>query len=109
MNANGRNSSPNAGLATGAPPAEVASGQRASRMLRGKARRKACPRSSHADVIVGQPQRDPVTLIEQSNQGRVPKLLPIRFTRMAESAFAFFRGTAVLQAHDLQGTPSTGI
>src|SRR5262249_19660747 len=44
-----------------------------------------------------------------SNKGRVEQLLPIRFTRMAESAFAFFRGTANLQAHDLKGTPSAGI
>ena len=50
-----------------------------------------------------------MALIEQSNQGRVEKLLPIRFTRMAESAFAFFRGTAILQAHDLKGTPSAGV
>jgi uncharacterized protein (DUF2252 family) len=28
---------------------------------------------------------------------------------MAESAFAFFRGAANLQAHDLKGTPSTGL
>jgi uncharacterized protein (DUF2252 family) len=50
-----------------------------------------------------------MALIEQSNVGRVQKLLPIRFTRMAESAFAFFRGTALLQAHDLKGTPAAGI
>src|SRR5262249_50386706 len=62
----------------------------------------------HAGVILGQPERDPLALIEESNQGRVETLLPIRFTRMAESAFAFFRGTAILQAHDLKGTPSAG-
>jgi uncharacterized protein (DUF2252 family) len=28
---------------------------------------------------------------------------------MLESPFAFFRGTAILQAHDLQGTPTAGI
>jgi uncharacterized protein (DUF2252 family) len=95
--------------ATRTPPIEIVSGQRAARSLRGKALRKACPRSSHADVILGQPERDPMALIEQSNQGRVEKLLPIRFTRMAESAFAFFRGTAILQAHDLKGTPTAGI
>jgi uncharacterized protein (DUF2252 family) len=83
--------------------------QREGRRLRGKALRKACPRSSHAEVGLGQSQRDPLGLIEQSNEGRVPKLLPIRFTRMAESAFAFFRGTAILQAHDLQGTPASGV
>src|SRR5262249_57268750 len=95
--------------ATSVPPREAASGQRASRKLRGKALRKVCPRSSHADVILSQAERDPMALIEQSNKGRVEKLLPIRFTRMAESAFAFFRGTAILQAHDLKGTPSAGV
>ena len=36
-------------------------------------------------------------------------LLPVRFTRMMESPFAFFRGTAIVQAHDLSRTPSAGI
>jgi uncharacterized protein (DUF2252 family) len=60
-------------------------------------------------VILGQGKRDPLALIEESDKGRVEKLLPIRFTRMAESPFAFFRGTAILQAHDLKGTPSAGL
>jgi uncharacterized protein (DUF2252 family) len=108
MKKNDPNGEYTAALATSEPPPE-ASGQRASRKLRGKALRKDCPRSSHADVILGQPDRDPLALIEQSNKGRVEKLLPIRFTRMAESAFAFLRGTAIVQAHDLKGTPSAGI
>src|SRR5262249_44404583 len=61
-----------------------------------------------SDTALGK-NRDPLALIEQSDKGRVEKLLPIRFTRMAESAFAFFRGTAVVQANDLKGTPSAGI
>jgi uncharacterized protein (DUF2252 family) len=97
------------GVATSAAPAEAPPGQRALRKLRGRAWRKDCPRSSHADVVLGQGERDPMALIEESNQGRVEKLLPIRFTRMSESAFAFFRGTAILQAHDLKGTPTAGI
>src|SRR5215472_2489400 len=72
--------------AASAPPPE-APGQRASPRFRGKALRKGCPRSSHADVVLGQPDRDPMALIEESNEGRVERLLPIRFTRMAESAF----------------------
>jgi hypothetical protein len=28
---------------------------------------------------------------------------------MAQSAFAYFRGTALIQAHDLKGTPNSGI
>src|SRR5262249_42361648 len=82
---------------------------REDRKSQGKALRKTCPRSSHAGVVLGQPQRDPLALIEASNKGRVQGLLPIRFTRMAESPFAFFRGTAILQAHDLKGTPSAGL
>jgi len=99
------NGAPSTALADGAAPPS----QRESRKARGKALRKDCPRSGHADVILGQGKRDPLDLIEESNKGRVEKLLPIRFTRMAESAFAFFRGTAILQAHDLKGTPSAGI
>jgi uncharacterized protein (DUF2252 family) len=109
MKTNNRKGQSNTPPAISVPRPETASGQRASRKLRGKALRKDCPRSSHADVILGQSKRDPLALIEESNQGRVEKLLPIRFTRMAESAFAFFRGTAILQAHDLKGTPSAGV
>src|SRR5437870_4102800 len=65
---------------------------------RGKELRQKCPRSSHAGVILGQKHRDPLALLEESNQDRFQDLLPIRFTRMSESAFAFFRGSAILQA-----------
>jgi uncharacterized protein (DUF2252 family) len=79
------------------------------RRQEGKARRKDCPRSSHGETILGQTQRDPLALIEESNVGRLKDLLPIRFQRMSPSAFTFFRGTANLQAHDLNGTPDSGI
>jgi uncharacterized protein (DUF2252 family) len=109
MKTNRSNDGSTTTAATSPPAPESAPGLRDRRKLRGKALRKDCPRSSHADVILGQPDRDPMGLIEQSNRGRVEKLLPIRFTRMVESAFAFFRGTAILQAHDLKGTPSAGV
>src|SRR5262245_26005084 len=82
---------------------------RAARFLQGKTLRKTCPRSSHSAVTLGQGERDALDLIEESDKDRVTRLLPIRFTRMAESAFAFFRGSAIVQAHDLKGTPSTGL
>jgi uncharacterized protein (DUF2252 family) len=91
-------------------PQPVAEPQdRATRQLQGKALRKTCPRSSHAGVILGQGERDALDLIEESDKDRVEQLLPIRFTRMAESSFAYFRGSAIVQAHDLKGTPSTGL
>jgi uncharacterized protein (DUF2252 family) len=83
--------------------------QRDARRRQGQELRKKCPRSSHAQTGLDQIKRDPLALLEESNQGRVENLVPIRFTRMIESPFAFFRGTAILQAHDLQATPNAGI
>jgi uncharacterized protein (DUF2252 family) len=76
----------------------------------GKALREKCPRSSHGKVILGQGgKRDIVALIEASNKDRLKNLIPIRHGRMVQSAFAYFRGTAAIQAHDLARTPASGI
>jgi uncharacterized protein (DUF2252 family) len=75
----------------------------------GKALREKCPRISHRDVVLGQGERDIVKLIEASNKDRLENLIPVRHGRMVQSAFAYFRGTALIQAHDLKGTPSSGI
>lgn len=47
--------------------------------------------------------------MEESNRDRVPALAPIRVGRMAAGPFAFLRGSAGLMAHDLAGSPVTGI
>jgi uncharacterized protein (DUF2252 family) len=76
----------------------------------GKALRDGCSRGSHGKVVLGQgAERDAVAIIEASNEGRMENLVPIRHGRMLQSPFAFFRGTAAVQAHDLAGTPSSGI
>jgi len=75
----------------------------------GKVLRENCPRQSHGDVVLGQGERDIVKLIEVSNKDRLENLIPVRHGRMVQSAFAYFRGTAMVQAHDLKGTPSSGI
>ena len=76
----------------------------------GKSLRKKCPRLSHGKIILGQgDKRDVVSMITSSNKNRLQNLVPIRHGRMLQSAFAFFRGTANIQAYDLAGTPSSGI
>jgi len=76
----------------------------------GKALREKCPRLSHGKVVLGQgDKRDIVKLIEASNKGRLENLVPIRHGRMLQAAFAYFRGTAAIQAYDLAGTPTSGI
>ena len=44
-----------------------------------------------------------------SNAGRLGSLVPIRFGRMAASAFAFYRGSAALMAADLARTSVSGL
>ena len=50
-----------------------------------------------------------MALMEESNKGRMPQLVPVRHGRMMRSPFTFFRGAALNMAADLAGTPATGI
>ena len=67
------------------------------------------PRESHADWTPPRQGRDPVEILEHSNRGRLPELVPIRYGRMVRSPFTFLRGSAALMAHDLATTPTTGV
>src|SRR3974390_1098639 len=75
----------------------------------GKSLRKKCPRQSHAVWKAPPDRADPVLLLKQSNNGRIPELIPIRYGRMLLSPFAFYRGTALNMAADLAHTPVTGL
>lgn len=75
----------------------------------GKALRLEVPRSSHSSLVLPSGRPDAVQAVEESNAGRVPGLTPIRVGRMAATPFAFLRGAAGLMAHDLVGTPVTGV
>jgi uncharacterized protein (DUF2252 family) len=79
----------------------------AEREARGRAAREHSKRSSHK--AVGELHRDPVELLRQSSEGRVENLVPLRYGRMAVSPFTFFRGTAILQAHDLSKVHDSGL
>src|SRR5277367_1168328 len=80
-----------------------------ARMSAGKALRKRVSRSSHAKWTPPAGRPDPIEVLRQSDKGRLPELLPIRYGRMRQSPFAFFRGSAAVMAWDLSKTPSTGI
>jgi uncharacterized protein (DUF2252 family) len=75
----------------------------------GKARRKAVPRAAHAELGVAKRARDIVSILEASNQDRLEQLVPVRHSRMLESPFAFYRGSAAVHAADLSATPNSGI
>ena len=48
---------------------------------------------------------DVVDLLRKAQRGRIPKLLPIKFARMAASPFGFFRGAVPVMAADLSKLP----
>ncbi|WP_328888053.1 DUF2252 domain-containing protein [Streptomyces sp. NBC_00316] len=75
----------------------------------GKALRGRVPRASHDALVLPAGRPDAVQAVEESSRGRVRDLAPIRVGRMAATPFAFLRGSAGLMAHDLMGTPVTGV
>jgi uncharacterized protein (DUF2252 family) len=78
-------------------------------VARGKAARAATPRSSHADWRPAADRPDPVALLEEQGTSRVPELVPLRYGRMTVSPFTFYRGAALIMAHDLSTTPHSGL
>ncbi|WP_443044468.1 DUF2252 family protein [Streptomyces sp. DHE17-7] len=83
------------------PPAERAAYGR-------KARKRASVRVT-AGTRRGQRRGDPVDLLERQSGERVPALVPIRYGRMLESPFRFYRGAAAIMAADLAPLPSSGL
>jgi uncharacterized protein (DUF2252 family) len=45
----------------------------------------------------------------ESSKGRIPQLIPIRYGRMMQTPFTFYRGAALNMAADLAVTPNTGL
>lgn len=82
---------------------------KAERFDKGVAIRKVTPRSTHQEWNPSENREDPVDILIQTSIGRIESLLPIRYSRMMESPFAFFRGAAAIMAADLAQTPNTGV
>ncbi|MBF4515191.1 DUF2252 domain-containing protein [Flavobacterium sp. ANB] len=82
---------------------------KAERFEKGVAIRKIMPRSVHEEWKSFENRKDPVAILIETSVGRVESLLPIRYSRMMESPFSFFRGAAAIMAADLAQTPNTGI
>jgi len=79
------------------------------RRARGKSLRDAVPREAHAGWKPKKDRRDPIDLLVESNEGRLPDLVPIRFGRMLQSPFTFYRGSAGIMAADLAMTAQSGL
>ena len=93
-------------------PAEVHQGKRLSiekRLRNGKALRK---RVNFADQGIYTPPKNrvgPIEILEKQAEQRIQALIPIRYERMLQSPFDFYRGGAAIMAQDLANQPTTDI
>jgi uncharacterized protein (DUF2252 family) len=78
-----------------------------ARAADGRDTRRRVPRSTLSRLTVE--DRDPLGILDRQNATRIAELVPLRTERMAASPFAFYRGTAALQAADLARDPHSGI
>ncbi len=81
----------------------------AERAARGRAARREVPRESHDEYAATSARPDPIGIIDAQSARRIQELIPIRYGRMSESPFRFYRGAAAIMASDLASTPQTGI
>lgn len=81
----------------------------ADRLIAGKALRDEVSHQAHGAWKRDSARVDPLAILRASDKFRVSKLLPIRYGRMLQSPFTFFRGSAGVMAADLARTPSTRI
>ncbi|MFI1399570.1 DUF2252 domain-containing protein [Streptomyces sp. NPDC020681] len=82
---------------------------REERAAFGKEARRRSPRSGHAAYQPSSGRPDPLAILEEQSASRVPELVPIRYSRMTESPFRFYRGAAAIMASDLADSPDSGI
>jgi len=96
--------------------AKIAIPHRAAHMLSpderaaaGKVLRDKIPRKQHGEwkEVAGRP--NPIDLLRKSDAGRMKNLVAIRYSRMLQSPFAFYRGAAGVMASDLARIPATGL
>ena len=79
------------------------------RIERGKNERNRLSRVAHKEVRAQARDFDPIAVLRGSAEGRLKRLLPIKYERMAAGPFAFFRGAVSIMAADLGRLPHTTI
>src|SRR5262249_46396254 len=81
----------------------------AERRASGKRRRDTVRRNDHASWREPANRADPIGILPAADATRQPDLVPLRYGRMLQSPFTFYRGSAGVMAADLAHTPVSGI
>jgi uncharacterized protein (DUF2252 family) len=94
---------------TGALPPQTHTQPLKERREHGRALRAKFPRQRHATWKAPAHRRDPIEILIEQGKARLQDLLPLRYSRMKDSPFAFLRGAAAIMASDLATSPSSGL
>ena len=81
----------------------------AERRAHGKRLRDTARRDAHATWRAHAERADPVGILQAADAARQSDLVPLRYGRMLQSPFTFYRGSAGVMAADLARTPVSGI
>ena len=81
----------------------------ALRKARGKKLRDAARRDAHSAWRAPSDRPDPIGILRAADATRQQDLVPLRYGRMLQSPFTFYRGSAGVMAADLAHTPVSGI
>jgi uncharacterized protein (DUF2252 family) len=81
----------------------------AARRAAGKRRRDTVARNEHAGWRALADRADPIGILQAADATRQQDLVPLRYGRMLQSPFTFYRGSAGVMAADLAHTPVSGI
>lgn len=79
------------------------------RMADGKARRRLVDFAMQGVYVPPKNRIGPVEILKQQASSRIKELIPIRYQRMMQSPFAFYRGGAAIMAQDLANQPTSNI
>lgn len=82
---------------------------RTARLTSGRKARERLTRSKLGELRLDGKRSDPIDHLLAANDGRLERLLPLKYSRMAVSPFSFFRGAVSIMAADLASEPNTGL
>ena len=83
--------------------------RRADRLERGRKARRILGRNALGEFEPARRKIPALDTLLNATEGRLPRLLPVKYQRMSISPFAFFRGAVSIMAADLGSHASTGL
>src|SRR5262245_22547675 len=79
------------------------------RVAHGRTLRERLARKHHGGWKAPADRRDPIEILIEQGESRLPDLLALRYGRMRPSPFTFLRGAAAVMAADLASTAASGL